>query len=1146
MTTNSTKYLKVLSASAGSGKTFRLAVEYIKLLIENPVNYKYILAVTFTNKATSEMKDRILTQLYGIAHGLASSKDYLAKIKEDERFRQFSDEQIRDNAGKALKNMMHDYGMFRIETIDSFFQSILRELAHELRLSNNLRVDLKTDEILENAVKTMLRDLKESDNVFKVIKNYVEQKIGENKDWKISEEIGLFAKHIFDEQFMLHKQEKLRKQGLQNKEMMDVPAFDMDEVKNYKDKVFRTLRQKMNDAVSKAQDFLKTCEESGLTIENFAYGTTGIYAFLDSIAKGQPRDPSNRVKECGDDAMKWAKKGKQQNFVVQLAEETFMPILKDVLTDLDYIKKAKVITKHIYPLMLIGEIDKMVRSLNSDENRFLLADTSYLLNAMIQDSDIPFIYEKSGTKFKYMMIDEFQDTSTLQWKNFVPLLINCFSIGCECLIVGDVKQSIYRWRNSDWEILNGIKDNADFKDYVDWNPLDDNYRSAGNVVEFNNSFFTIAALELQKLYDLKTIEKVPDESVLRTEVIPSVYATVEQKVKKGEGKGYVKVECVNFPEKTKAEDRKAVEYQRVIDNLRELLKRDETGKRTVVPNDIAILCRENKDIPNIMSLFEEAKKMKEYSMFEGVNIVSDEAFKLKASLAVNVLIAALRAIANPADKFSLGYLLYIYNKEVRKDETTADLNAFFLKDLGAIKQMLPTAFANELPSLSVKPLYELVQNLFEMLGLSVIENQSAYLFSFFDKLLNFVCDKPGDIDSFLQYWDETMCEETIPMGELEGIRILSIHKSKGLEFHTVIFPLADWTFFKQGYSATIWCQPTGEFEGLDLLPVDYGSEANDCFNKENNEERLKTYVDNLNLVYVANTRARNNLIVISGRNELSEKKKKEGGLSEDVAYLMWMTMEKMKESGMHYIDVPLEMSLEEEGDEKMEMSIRQYEKGELLPSKEKVDEEEENVLAQKPVDLSITFEQNKLLAGFRQSNQSAEFVKGLYDENDDENSLSAGYSNDYINQGLLFHYLLSLVHTLDDVEKAFLRVSQEGYFESQEQENSIRKLLEQALLDEQVRGWFAPDWNVVNECAIIDKNDEGVIYEKRPDRVISKKGQTIVIDYKTGESQTVYAKYKEQVKEYIDLLERAGYENVKGYLWYVMDNKVVPVSDSNF
>ena len=258
MTTNSNKYLKVLSASAGSGKTFRLAVEYIKLLIENPVNYKYILAVTFTNKATSEMKDRILTQLYGIAHSLASSKDYLAKIKEDERFRHFSDEQIRENAGKALKNMMHDYGMFRIETIDSFFQSILRELAHELRLSNNLRVDLKTDEILKNAVKTMLRDLKESDNVFQVIKNYVEQKIGENIEWKIEDEIGDFAKHIFDEQFMLHKQKKLREQGLQDKEMMDVPAFDMDEVKKYKDKVFKTIPQKKEHAVSKAEDFLKT------------------------------------------------------------------------------------------------------------------------------------------------------------------------------------------------------------------------------------------------------------------------------------------------------------------------------------------------------------------------------------------------------------------------------------------------------------------------------------------------------------------------------------------------------------------------------------------------------------------------------------------------------------------------------------------------------------------------------------------------------------------------------------------------------------------------------------------------------------------------------------------------------------------------
>ena len=1144
MTTNSTKYLKVLSASAGSGKTFRLAVEYIKLLIENPVNYKYILAVTFTNKATSEMKDRILTQLYGIAHGLASSNDYLAKIKEDERFHLFSDEQIRDHAGKALRNMMHDYGMFRIETIDSFFQSILRDLAYELHLSNNLRVDLKAKEILEDAVRTMLRDLKESDDVFKVIRNYVEQKIGDNKDWSITDEISRFANHIFDEQFMLHKQKKLEEQGLQNREMMDVPAFDMRDVEQYKNRMFLTRRQKKSDVVEKAKNFMKLFDEHGLTIEHFSQGMKGVYGFLDSLAKGEQKAPNSYVMGCLDSAEKWAKRGPQHDVVVQLAQDTFMPMLADLLKDVEYIKNSTIITKHIYPLMLIGEIDKTVRDLNSNENRFLLADTSYLLNAMIQDSDIPFIYEKSGTKFKYIMIDEFQDTSTLQWRNFVPLLMNCVSIGCECLIVGDVKQSIYRWRNSDWEILNGIRDNEHFKGYVDWNPLNDNYRSAGNVVNFNNAFFSIAAIEMQKVFDLKTTGRVPEERVLTTETIPSVYATVKQEVKKGEGKGYVKVECVELPTDTNTGDKKTVEYQRVIDNLRELLKRDDEGKRTVNPENIAILCRENKDIPEIMSLFEETKELEEYDMFREVNIVSDEAFRLKASLAVNVLIAALRAIANPADKYSMGYLLYIYNKEVKKDGTAEDLNSIFLKDIDAIKQMLPPAFGNDLDALSVKPLFELLQILFEMLGLSMIEHQSAYLFSFFDQVQTFVCDKPGDIDSFLQFWDEKLGDETIPMGEVEGIRILSIHKSKGLEFHTVILPLADWAFYKSNPAPSIWCQPTGEYAGIDLLPVDYGSNlADSCFTKEFNEEKLKLYVDNLNLVYVANTRARNNLIVISGKKEKSEKKKKDSdSSSEDVAYLLWTTMEEMRKEDLElrYVDVPLKMALPEE-DEECELTIHQYEKGALCPSKEKEDKEEDNVLAQKAVDTPITFVQNKMLAEFRQSNQSAEFVNGQYDENERDKSLTTGFSNDYINQGLLFHYLLSLIHTMDDVEKAFLRVSQEGLFESPEQEDAMRMMLQQAFQNEQVREWFTTGWNVVNECAIIDKNDEGVIYEKRPDRVISKEGETIVIDYKTGDSQKVYQKYKQQVEEYIHLLQRAGYENVKGYLWYVFDNKVVAV-----
>ena len=678
------KLLKIYKASAGSGKTFTLAVEYIKLLIQNQYEYKNILAVTFTNKATAEMKERILGQLYGIAHKLGSSEDYFKAICESEEIKQLgiSDEEIRRRAGFALSNIVHDYSRFRIETIDSFFQSVIRELAHELDLTANLKIDLNDKEVLAEAVDSIIDELNVRSDIFKWIIEYIQEKIEGDKNWKIDSELEEFGKNIFNEQF-LERGKELRKQ-----------LADKDFLRTYRSDLYELKRRAETDLKSHGESFIKFCETHGLTADMFSYKDKGVYSFFVKLSNGTIPEVGKRVSDCLDEAKKWSK----DKTVQDMATATFIPMLRESIDSIaknqPTITTVELITRHITQMRLLSVIDEKVRTLNQSANRFLLADTAHFLRDLIGDSDAPFIYEKIGAQFNHIMIDEFQDTSTLQWQNFQPLISNSLATGSLCLIVGDVKQSIYRWRNSDWSILNNITEGP-FGPQVNSIDLEYNRRSYGNIINFNNSFFALAVDNLNKTY-------CEEHGVISTD-LEQAYSKVEQKILNSKkDRGYVRIEGLNA--KNCSDDGEDYE-ERTLASLVETV--EQLTEKGVNVNDITILIRFNKYIPRISQYFVEHMPQ--------VRIVSDEAFRLDSSSAVNMIVSALKCLSDPSDLFAKASLAYLYQTE--SDSSTVSVSDVFQQTDGGIDAFLPDEFTSRIDKLTVMPLYELAEELFGIFSL---------------------------------------------------------------------------------------------------------------------------------------------------------------------------------------------------------------------------------------------------------------------------------------------------------------------------------------------------------------------------------------------------------------------------------------------
>lgn len=1111
------EHLTVYRASAGSGKTFTLAVEYISLLVKDPENYQHILAVTFTNKATQEMKMRILSQLYGIANSLQSSQQYFNKVKEKTNM---PDAVIRNNARAALTLLIHRYNNFRILTIDAFFQQVLRNLAHELGQTANLRVDLNNEEITEKAVDQMIESLEKGQPVLQWISTYINNSIEDDNGWNIIGKIKTFGTNIFKDFYKAH--EANLKEQLSN----------ADDFKVYE----TTLRKRRNDIRktfnSKAKSILNEIKNANLDIpSNYR---SGLYKYLtdSAIAPLTNKPLKAGVLKANESPQNWtsskcAKADKQQ--IQTLAAEVLSAQLSELIAynndNWNEFQSIQLTLSHLSELRLLHAIADAVDNLTKDTNRFMLSNTQALLKELIADSDTPFIFERIGARLKHVMIDEFQDTSTIQWQNFQVLLANCMAQELsQNLIVGDIKQSVYRWRQGDWGILNNIEKSFAHQK-IRLETLDYNYRSEKRIIDFNNAFWEQCVAN--------TAKEVAQDDAEKAKIVQKAYEDVAQKTHKTTENGFVKISL--YPSKSMKE---AV-LEELIETIKELFSNGYGGKNQ---SKIAILVRSKSNIQDIVNALLQ-------SFGNEINIVSDEAFRLDASLSVNIIVSAMHLLTHPDDVLTRGKLVKLYNQEVlKKPLTDTDLlvsinesNNIDTKNIdkkerrklateqqmAKLNSQLPPEYVANRELLLGLPIVDLVDKLFMLFGLDQLEGQSSYICTLYDTLNDFLKDHTADIDDFINEWENSLSSKTIQSDEIEGIRIMTIHKSKGLEFDNVIIPFCNWEMEKKG---TLWCETKNKpapYNKLPLLPIDFSRDKliGTVFEDDYKEEHFQNIVDNLNLLYVAFTRASKNLFVFGlrqGKTTLDNiaKGTPPGNRSYAIELALRQVSEQLQGSSLSFPD--------DIGSE------IHFEYGTLAPeTHEKEHAVADNPFLIKPDKHIVSIATYPQAATFKQSNKSIEFVKG---EDVDPSDRTR-----YIKIGNVLHQLFSTIYTTADIPTRLNELEQQGIIYNDEITSAqLRTRIEDAITNPQVQEWFSKRWQLYNECTILEYNkDTNEVEEHRPDRVMTDGKEFVVVDFKFGKERE---EYKKQVQQYMEILIRMGHKKVSGYLWYVVKNNVVEVN----
>jgi len=882
---------------------------------------------------------------------------------------------------------------------------------------------------------------------------------------------------------------------------------------------------------------------------------------------------------------------------------------------------AKLIVNQLYTLGILVDLRKAVKELCREKGIILISDSGHLLKDVIADSETPFVYEKTGSVYSHFMIDEFQDTSGLQWNNFRPLIGNSLSENSLSMVVGDVKQAIYRWRSGDWRLLAG-KLGESFPAFGIQNEvLDSNWRSHGKIIRFNNTIFRHAPELLQQNMEEELSAAGIDENPVQF-TIPEVYADSVQEVsnKNVSDQGYVRV---RFLENTK--DNKLVNEELILSDLVESVKTlQDKGVKAI---EMAILVRDKKQARLIADLFLAQKSLPE-NLAYNFDILSGESLYIANSEVIGFIVSVLTGFLNPDDQVVKAETNYLYYQKIyprlketgkipllreergkRKEEVKGymawskeqgDGNPILEATLpereavegssqpAAVELPLPECAAVEgrflqeavegrpesegkpitrnpypvshnpqpetrntnksergnlesgtffepdinqqfeelnLPEneliqfiasknfeelIAGKPILEIIYSICEKFNLFSLADELAYLQAFVDQISVFERNHVSELTSFLNWWDENGARFTIPVSDsIDAINVLTIHKSKGLEFTHVFVPFFDWSI--QPHSSPemaplLWCKPDVEpFNEMELVPVRYKNEVGQSiFYREFFAEKFNTYVDNLNLMYVVFTRAKAGLwIWASFSNKLNT-----------VGDLLKRIIEMQSSLGSFGLNEEQSVQFSATYDpDKLLLEI-----GEVTVS---VDDMKKNGQIMKDVRLS-EFE----FADFRKFLNIRQLGEDFFSN---ENKRQSG-----INKGKLIHEILSLVETTNDLHKAVKRIEVEGKIATVDAEKMIVDLTE-LLNDPEVKTWFDGTYRVVNERNILT----GINGVKRPDRIMIGEDGVVVVDYKSGDTES--DKYKYQLRTYMKELKNCGFPNVSGYIWYTKTNKRVVV-----
>lgn len=1085
--------LTIFKASAGSGKTYRLVAEYIKLLIENPLKYRNILAVTFTNKATSEMKSKVISTLYSLSSG--GSED-LKKIISQET--SFSEKQILENSAIALSLILHDYDRFSISTIDSFFQSVLRSFAREMGSMGAYEVDLNQGEMLMEACERMISRVDKDKDIKEWLLMMAEEQMENNKGWELKKKIAGFGNEIGKDVFRKY---------IGSHDSLEEERGKLKELKKQLNSVIYWYENECKRIGTEGLALIGSC---GLQTTDFKGGLksfTNYFKYLQET-KIENFKPNDTTFKAVDNIENWyTKKSPKEEDIKNCYNSGLNAKLSEAIDlfkrkNIDY-STAVEIKKNINLLGLMSTLAFDLRELQREKNMILLNESDKLLNVIISNNDAPFIYENYGTYYNHFMIDEFQDTSNLQWENFKPLVVNSLSENNKNLVVGDIKQSIYRWRNSEWQLLGSRIEEELGKFKIEKKNLATNWRSCKRIIDFNNDFFDLSKDLLQNSFNRKnqTVDSVAISENF-SDTIRNVFSDVKQNSSKREENGYIKLQ---FIEEVK-EDEDDLKYDDIVIPalIEDICKVQDAGFKA---SDIAILVRWNKEGSKVANAL--LKKKEEGSKYN-FDVISDDSMYLASSISVRFLIGMLRYILNPDDKVNRAAVVFEYcmgllplsdKNEAKATKCENELVEEFIS--AEITEKYFSFFTDEnhlyLKEISNLSLYDLVHRLEKDFSLNNIQSEQAPIQVFNDSVFDYTLKESENLHKFLEWWDVFGIKIKLQSAmQRDAIRILTIHKSKGLEFPIVMIPYCNWEF---GFSSRgdnvdiIWCQSPAPFDkDFSILPLrNTMSLKNTYFSDYYFIELLLGYIDNFNLLYVAFTRAVEGLFVYTKKS----KRKEESGikvmgdlLSE---YFISKGDNETKAEDIHIIG-----NLIKNDDKKRESRNEIVMRG--------LAEEEKNTLNQLVLHKNYEF--------FLEEGGGGRFNK--------------------INEGKIIHDILSDVRNADDLEVAVDKAYRQGRILKSEADKYKTKLKE-LVSSESVKEWFDGTYEVMNEATIIDK-DFGLL---RPDRVMRQGNKVIIVDYKLTTEKS--PSHFRQVNGYIGKIMQMGFEDVKGYLWYMKNNVVEEV-----
>ena len=763
-----TKAVKVVKASAGSGKTYRLTQEYIDLLLAgDEQRYKHILAVTFTNKATDEMKQRVIEALYELSH----SSDPRA-----------------EEAGKRLSLILHDYSCFSISTIDRFFQGVMRAFAREIGQYASYRVELDTGAVLEQVIDLLIDGLDDPANAALLawLQDYAFELIEAGRSWNVREPLKAMAELFFKEDFRM----KLRS-------MPGHILGDKDAIKGF-GTVLETMRSEFEGKVTElGRRALAAMEAGGRAPEDFKGKSRGPFMVFRKWASWQRGDALPEPKESLYESYNGFQCPELEACVAEAFALSGQPLAE--------YRSVCLVQENLSLLGVYADIFRFLSAYLQENNVVLLSQSSDLLSRIINDEDTPFVYEKIGNRYDHLMLDESQDTSLLQWSNFKPLFTNSIAQGQANLIVGDVKQSIYRWRGSDWHLL-GEQIARDLgPDNIDETNLGENWRSGREIIAFNNQLFSHAA---------ETIAADAPAGV--AEQIRTLYADCVQEVppqRASAPAGRVKLSFLE-PEGWREEA-----LSRMLADIRELC---DAGYHY---RDITLLVRTNNDGATVANCLIAA----------GIGVVTEDSLLIGAAPCIGEVVSLLHALVDPEDPVNR---LLVEGLELPEREALHGSLYETCEDLLASRTVLS---ASDVP----------------------------FIHAFLDQVLAYQEKYGSSLRGFVRWWDDAGCKKSIcaPEGQ-DAVRVMTIHKSKGLSLEAVIIPFVDEAFLKTSFwqIPTLWCQTTGALAPIGLVPVKATARMeNTVFQPELDRERINQYVDVINMSYVAFTRAKSQLILYAPR-----------------------------------------------------------------------------------------------------------------------------------------------------------------------------------------------------------------------------------------------------------------------------------------